>query len=448
MVILPGAKTVRICNTLDNASPANTCQPIKSQEEAQLSSSASIPTSSLAPNTNLSKTEANRLQHEITQVSNQLKQACKARGDFILRNKIKELKEQWVLQDKTILNKTLREKANRALTSNQDLYEQITQIRRNRKQLDEDIYIQRNKLEKLRHDAYFLRNSKGQQPVQTSTKMITSEEYKCFENVDNVTIDGSILEKQDEVRFFGTDNGIVSISETAPFSLRKLRYHLQLYDTYKTPTSTNRICIFEAVVMLFNTVCNVQKLLQKVKKYKQRRKFSHNTHFYYSPARNRSKKRYEMRQEKACDRTCSAERSTSQICVFRFKKIIHPLRIVKKDGRESLKTIIGTSICNNKACVLNSAKQSHKPRDTLSALAIGISGASRLIGKGTLDVFNRSRTRLTADGACVPFRTICHSCSFSKGIKGKFIWQKGLRTTAYSLRLEAQILLLINGVLQ
>ena len=240
MVILPGAKTVRICNILDNASPANTCQPIKSQEEAQPSSSASIPASPLAPNTNFSKTEANTLQHEITQVSNQLKQACKARGDFILRNKIKKLKEQWVLQDKAMLNKTLRERANKALTSNQNLYEQIAQIRRNRKQLDEDIYIQRNKLKKLRHDAYFLRNPKGQQPAQTSTKMITSEEYKCFENVDNVTIDGSILEKQDEVRFSGTDNGIVSISETAPFSLRKLRYHLQLYDTYKTPTSTYR----------------------------------------------------------------------------------------------------------------------------------------------------------------------------------------------------------------
>ncbi|KAI8333184.1 hypothetical protein EDC96DRAFT_526105 [Choanephora cucurbitarum] len=67
------------------------------------------------------------------------------------------------------------------------------------------------------------------------------------------------------------------------------------------------------------------------------------------------------------------EYSTSQIC---------------KDARESLKTINGTSICNSKACVLNSAKQSHKPRDSLSALAIGISGASRLIGKGTLDIFN------------------------------------------------------------
>ncbi|KAI8376815.1 hypothetical protein BD560DRAFT_63447 [Blakeslea trispora] len=161
MVILPGAETVRICNILDSASPANTCQPIKSQEEAQPSSSAPIPASPLAPNTNFFKTEANRLQHEINQVSNKLKQACKARRDFILRNNIKELKEQWVPQDKTMLNKTLRERANKALKSNQNLYEQIAQMRRNRKQFDEDIYIQRNKLKKLRHDVYFLRNPKG-----------------------------------------------------------------------------------------------------------------------------------------------------------------------------------------------------------------------------------------------------------------------------------------------
>ncbi|KAI8376814.1 hypothetical protein BD560DRAFT_453707 [Blakeslea trispora] len=68
--------------------------------------------------------------------------------------------------------------------------------------------------------------------------------------------------------------------------------------------------------------------------------------------------------------------NTSQVCVFCFEKI------------KSLKTINGTSICSNKACVLNLVKKSHKPRDSLSALAIGISGASRLIGKGTLDVFN------------------------------------------------------------
>ncbi|KAI8320769.1 hypothetical protein EDC96DRAFT_550680, partial [Choanephora cucurbitarum] len=53
----------------------STCQQIKSQEEAQSSSSAFIPTSPLAPNTKFSKTEASRLQHDITQASNQLKQA-------------------------------------------------------------------------------------------------------------------------------------------------------------------------------------------------------------------------------------------------------------------------------------------------------------------------------------------------------------------------------------
>ncbi|KAI8362770.1 hypothetical protein BD560DRAFT_333889, partial [Blakeslea trispora] len=83
------------------------------------------------------------------------------------------------------------------------------------------------------------------------------------------------------------------------------------------------------------------------------------------------------------------EHNTSQVCVFCFEKISHSLRIVEKDGRESLKTINGTSICSNKACVFNLAKQSHKPRDSLSAPSHWyLSGASRLIGKGTLDVFN------------------------------------------------------------
>ncbi|KAI8364375.1 hypothetical protein BD560DRAFT_333256 [Blakeslea trispora] len=318
-------------------------------------------------------------------------------------------------------------------------------MRRNRKQLDEDIYIQRNKLKKLRHDAYFLRNPNRQQPAQTSTKKITSEEYKCFENVDNVAIDGSILEKQDEVRFSGTDNGIVSISETAPFSLRKLRYHLQLYDTYKTSTSTNQLLSIpktfkinprdlhfrsggyafqhslqrakaipegqevqaaEAVLSQYSlkTATTLEDAKVAYNVYQEHKNTLRN--FYYSSARNRSKKRYEMRQEKTFDRTCSAERRYGQ--QQQQRQALHIMfvgdrgygigssirRHVRLGGswkpkkHKSLKTINGTSICSNKACVLNLAKQSHKPRDSLSALAIGISGASRLIGKGTLDVFN------------------------------------------------------------
>ncbi|KAI8365148.1 hypothetical protein BD560DRAFT_332717 [Blakeslea trispora] len=85
------------------------------------------------------------------------------------------------------------------------------------------------------------------------------------------------------------------------------------------------------------------------------------------------------------------EFSTSQACVFFcFEEINHSLRIVQKDGKESSKTINSTFICSNKTYILNLAKQSHKPGDSLSALAINISGVYRLIGSKTLDVFNPS----------------------------------------------------------
>ncbi|KAI8333212.1 hypothetical protein EDC96DRAFT_583467, partial [Choanephora cucurbitarum] len=97
----------------------------------------------------------------------------------------------------------------------------------------------------------------------------TTEKYKCFENVEDVTTNESLLKKQDEASFCETDNEIVSILEKA---LVLLRYCFQLYDTYSK--STLEIDISEVAVMLFSTVCNMKKLFQKVKKYKQQWQFS------------------------------------------------------------------------------------------------------------------------------------------------------------------------------
>ncbi|KAI8327230.1 hypothetical protein EDC96DRAFT_453498, partial [Choanephora cucurbitarum] len=55
------------------------------------------------------------------------------------------------------------------------------------------------------------------------------------------------------------------------------------------------------------------------------------------------------------------------------------LKIVEKDGKESLKTINTISVCSNTTCILNLAKQSYKPRGSLSVLTIGISGAFKQI---------------------------------------------------------------------
>ncbi|KAI8337368.1 hypothetical protein EDC96DRAFT_487654 [Choanephora cucurbitarum] len=86
----------------------------------------------------------------------------------------------------------------------------------------------------------------------------------------------------------------------------------------------------------------------------------------------------------------SNEHNMCQICVFCFQNISCPLGIVEKDGKESLKTIHGTSVYIDTTCALRLAKQSHKPRDSLAALVTSISGASRLIDSMIIKVFDSS----------------------------------------------------------
>ncbi|KAI8368816.1 hypothetical protein EDC96DRAFT_460641 [Choanephora cucurbitarum] len=105
-----------------------------------------------------------------------------------------------------------------------------------------------------------------------------------------------------------------------------------------------------------------------------------------------------MRQEKGHDQACSTESR----CGRQEQQALHIMLVsdksygfrssirvrVRLDGKESFKTINGTSVCNNKTCILSLAKQYQKPRDFLSALDIGVSGESRLVDARTLDVLN------------------------------------------------------------
>ncbi|KAI8378240.1 hypothetical protein EDC96DRAFT_435464 [Choanephora cucurbitarum] len=76
--------------------------------------------------------------------------------------------------------------------------------------------------------------------------------------------------------------------------------------------------------------------------------------------------------------------------VFALKKASHPLIIIEKDRKESFKTINGTSVCVNKTCIVNLAKQCNRPRDSSSTLIIGVSGDSKLTDTRTLDLLNPS----------------------------------------------------------
>lgn len=47
--------------------------------------------------------------------------------------------------------------------------------------------------------------------------LITKENYKCIENVENISIDEDFVQSE-EVSFSGTDNGFCTMTETSKFS--------------------------------------------------------------------------------------------------------------------------------------------------------------------------------------------------------------------------------------
>lgn len=73
------------------------------------------------------------------------------------------------------------------------------------------------------------------------------------------------------------------------------------------------------------------------------------------------------------------EHNTSQTCLFCFQKLQHPLKVITSNEKRQVRSVNGTFVCNNSLCLLKKFRSTHKGRDAVSALAIGLSGAATTI---------------------------------------------------------------------
>ncbi|ORE00835.1 hypothetical protein BCV72DRAFT_324767 [Rhizopus microsporus var. microsporus] len=79
------------------------------------------------------------------------------------------------------------------------------------------------------------------------------------------------------------------------------------------------------------------------------------------------------------------EHNTSQTCLFCFKKLQHPLRVT---GNVKLKIVSGTFQCINLECTSVLADMATHARDSLSAMAIDLSGLATLLFGATFLQFD------------------------------------------------------------
>ncbi|KAL4214388.1 hypothetical protein AB4K20DRAFT_1880130 [Rhizopus microsporus] len=70
------------------------------------------------------------------------------------------------------------------------------------------------------------------------------------------------------------------------------------------------------------------------------------------------------------------------------------VQTVYKNGARRLRTINGAFICDNPNCVSAQAKKAVKGRDTLYAMAIGLSGLATLLFDATFPQFDPQAKRM------------------------------------------------------
>ncbi|KAG1226086.1 hypothetical protein G6F67_009119 [Rhizopus microsporus] len=64
-------------------------------------------------------------------------------------------------------------------------------------------------------------------------RTITRDDYKIMDEVEKLKVDKDFLIPE-KLKFSGTDNGLITMTETVSFSLSRFMFHLDLYSKMKS----------------------------------------------------------------------------------------------------------------------------------------------------------------------------------------------------------------------
>ncbi|KAL9559815.1 hypothetical protein PS6_000574 [Mucor atramentarius] len=90
------------------------------------------------------------------------------------------------------------------------------------------------------------------------------------------------------------------------------------------------------------------------------------------------------------------EHNTSQTYRFCDSKASRPQKLLTKKNKQCLRSVNGISVCTNPGCVLRTKDETHKARDSLPTLAVGLDDLSTVIFGQPIPTcdssFNESKT--------------------------------------------------------
>ena len=214
MYVLPGLKTVRINGYLLNETPAGTIR--SSQQEGSRKRK-------IDDRQREGSDRSTILQAEVDALQRQLRKHYSDRRQVALHNEVRRLKKKWVTNRSRPLT-AVEEAQNKAT------YNEIQQAKIRRNAMYEHIIDTKQRLSDARLKLYLIRNEVNPELIESRQQnTITRDSYKGIDKVENFRIDDGLL-KPDTVTFSGTDNGLVTMTETVGMSLDRFEFHLKLYN--------------------------------------------------------------------------------------------------------------------------------------------------------------------------------------------------------------------------
>lgn len=204
MTLLPDMKTVRLMGTKKNKAVVIT------DEQGHINQTVAVKHTKAEKNMDLRK----KYTIEIEALKLQREDALTARKNFT--------KDQLIRYNKKLWGCATSEESGR------EHYLAVQKAKKERDLLMEKVYDINIKISDINQK----RSSVFQQYIPTTRRTLQPHEFLCLLDAGKVLLKPEII--NNEIRFSGTDNGVISMTETTSFDIEKFDFHVKLFYLYST----------------------------------------------------------------------------------------------------------------------------------------------------------------------------------------------------------------------
>ncbi|CEG80344.1 hypothetical protein RMATCC62417_14698 [Rhizopus microsporus] len=213
MLVLPGLKTIRVNGYLKNQTPVDSSTSFQERHvKRKREFIEHEPSSNIAV-----------LQTNIDALKRQLLQLNSQRRSLLINNNVRKLKNEWI--DCRSRRLTYTEEA-----KNYETFQMINNAKKARDEVNLKIIETKQQLSDARQSMYSgVVRATPDEIAHQHKRTNTRDDYKIMDEFEKLKVDRDFL-IFDKLKFSGTDNGLITMIETVPFSLSRFRFHLDLYN--------------------------------------------------------------------------------------------------------------------------------------------------------------------------------------------------------------------------